>query len=40
MLVVITGLDKPLHTTLSETDYENVRRLGNEYRSRNPRSLL
>ena len=40
MLVVITGLDKPFRSTLSEADYEDVRALGNEYRSRNPRSLL
>lgn len=40
MLVVITGLDKPFRTTLSEADYKDVRELGNEYRSRNPRSLL
>jgi hypothetical protein len=40
MLVVIAGLDKPFRSTLSEADYEDVRALGNEYRSRNPRSLL
>lgn len=40
MLVVITGLDKPFRTTLSEADYKDVRELGIEYRSRNPRSLL
>jgi hypothetical protein len=40
MLVVITGLDKPFRTTLSEADYEDVRAFGSEYRSRNPRSLL
>ena len=40
MLVVITGLDKAFRTTLSEADYKAVRELGDEYRSRNPRSLL
>ncbi|GGL18200.1 hypothetical protein GCM10012284_60990 [Mangrovihabitans endophyticus] len=40
MLVVITGLDKPFRTKLSEADYKDVRELGIEYRSRNPRSLL
>ncbi|SNY38804.1 hypothetical protein SAMN05421748_105269 [Paractinoplanes atraurantiacus] len=40
VLVVITGLDKPFRTTLSEADYKDVRALGDEYRARNPRSLL
>ncbi|MEV4350647.1 hypothetical protein AB0J83_39825 [Actinoplanes sp. NPDC049596] len=40
MLVVVTGLDKPFRTTLSDTDYKMVRELGDEYRSRNPRSLM
>lgn len=31
--------DKPFRTTLSDADYAAVRRLGDEYRSRNPRSL-
>lgn len=40
LLVVITGLDKPFRTVLSDGDYEYVRQLGEEYRSRNPRSTL
>jgi hypothetical protein len=38
-LVVITGLDKPFKTVLSEADYKSVRDLGDEYFSRNPRSV-
>ena len=39
LLVVIDGRDKPFRTTLSAADYAAVRRLGVEYRKRNPRSL-
>jgi hypothetical protein len=39
-IVVITGMDKPFRTTFSDRDYERVRRLGDEYRSRVPRSVL
>lgn len=39
LLVVITGLDKPFRTELSRADYAGVRRLGEEYLSRNPRSI-
>ncbi len=39
LLVVITGLDKPFGTELSSADYAGVRRLGDEYFSRNPRSI-
>ena len=39
LLVVIDGRDKPFRTTLSDADYAAVRRLGDEYRRRNPRSL-
>jgi hypothetical protein len=39
LLVVIDGRDKPFRTTLSEADYAAVRRFGDEYRGRNPRSL-
>jgi hypothetical protein len=39
LLVVITGLDKPFRTTLSDRDYVAVVNLGNEYRARNPRSI-
>ncbi|MEU4535437.1 hypothetical protein AB0G15_11280 [Streptosporangium sp. NPDC023825] len=38
-LVVLTGLDKPYRTTLSPNDYDAVRDLGEEYLSRNPRSI-
>jgi hypothetical protein len=39
LLVVVAGLDKPFWTVLSNADYANVRRLGEEYLSRNPRCL-
>jgi hypothetical protein len=39
LLVVITGLDKPFRTTLSDREYAAVRVLGEEYRARNPRTL-
>jgi hypothetical protein len=39
LLVVIDGRDKPFRNTLSDADYAAVRRLGDEYRGRNPRSL-
>lgn len=39
LLVVVAGLDKPFRTTLTGRDYDAVRALGAEYRSRNPRSL-
>ena len=40
VLAVITGMSKPLRTTFTEADYSDVRDLGDEYRSRNPRSWL
>ena len=39
-LVVITGMEKPFRTTFSERDDAEVRRLGEEYRARAPRSVL
>lgn len=39
LLVVVTGLDKPFRATLTDRDYARVRRLGEEYYARNPRSL-
>lgn len=39
LLVVIAGLEKPFRTTLREADYKAVRELGDEYFSRNPRSV-
>jgi hypothetical protein len=38
-LVVIAGLDKAYRTVLSASDYTGVRALGDEYRSRTPRSV-
>jgi hypothetical protein len=38
-VVIITGKDKPFHTTLSKSDYGDVKRLGSEYRARSPRSV-
>ncbi|MFF2952038.1 hypothetical protein ACFVVU_11950 [Kitasatospora sp. NPDC057965] len=40
LLVVVSGLDRPFKTVLSDADYEDVRELGSEYRKRNPRSTL
>lgn len=39
-LVVITGMEKAFRTTFNERDYARVRQLGEEYRSRVPRSVL
>jgi hypothetical protein len=39
LLVVVTGLMKAVATTLTPADYAAVRRLGDEYRARNPRSV-
>jgi hypothetical protein len=39
LLVVITGMSKPFLTTFTKWQYEAVRRLGTEYKSRNPRSI-
>jgi hypothetical protein len=38
-LVVITGMEKPFRTVFSERDYAQVRRLGDEFRARTPRSV-
>lgn len=38
-IVVIDGLSKPSGTTFSESDYAAVRALGDEFRSRKPRSV-
>jgi hypothetical protein len=39
LLVVIDGRGKPFRTTLSANEYAEVRELGTEYRSRNPRNF-
>lgn len=39
-LVLVTGKDKPFRTVLSTRDYADVRRLGTEFDSRRPRSVL
>ena len=39
LLVVVTGMDKPFRTTLSDADHAVVRELGEEYHARNPRSV-
>ncbi len=39
-IVLITGKDKPFKTVLSKADYADVRRLGDEYKARVPRSVL
>lgn len=38
-IVLIAGMDKPFRSKFSESDYSWVRRLGDEYRSRRPRSV-
>ncbi len=38
-LVLIAGMDKPFRSTFSDEDYAWVRRLGDEYKRRNPRSV-
>jgi hypothetical protein len=38
-IVIIGGKEKAFRTTLSKRDYEQVRTLGDEYRSRTPRSV-
>ena len=39
-IVLITGKDKPFRTVLSKSEYAAVRRLGDEYKARVPRSVL
>ncbi len=39
ILAVIAGMSKPVRTTFSGADYAQVRELGDEYFSRNPRSI-
>lgn len=39
LLVIVTGLGKPFKTSFTGRDYAEVRMLGQEYLSRNPRSL-
>lgn len=39
LLVAVTGLMKAVATTLTAADYAAVRRLGDEYLARNPRSV-
>ncbi len=38
-LVLITGMDKSFRRTFSGEDYAKVRRLGDEYKRRDPRSV-
>lgn len=40
LLVVLTGQEKKNATLLSDAFYAKVRELGEEYKNRNPRSLL
>jgi hypothetical protein len=39
-IVLIAGKDKPFRTVLSAAEYRFVRRLGDEYLARTPRSVL
>jgi len=38
-IIVIAGMVKPFRTEFKATDYRRVRRLGEEYRKRTPRSV-
>lgn len=40
LLVIIDGRAKAFRTTLSSRDYASVKRLGDEYRARLPRSVV
>ncbi|WP_208543712.1 hypothetical protein [Rathayibacter sp. VKM Ac-2804] len=40
LLVVVDGRSKPFRTIVSASDYRDVRSLGDEYRSRRPRSVI
>lgn len=40
LLVIVDGRSKPFRTTLSPSDYREVRALGDEFASRNPRSVM
>ena len=40
LLVIVDGRDKPFNTRLKRSDYQQVRELGEEYWSRNPRSIV
>jgi hypothetical protein len=39
-IIVIAGLSKPHNTAFGDADYERIRRLGEEYRHRVPRSVV
>lgn len=39
LLVIVAGQEKPFRARLDPADYARVRQLGDEYRSRNPRSI-
>lgn len=39
-LILVAGKDKPFRTELSDADYGEVRALGQEFLSRNPRSVV
>ncbi len=39
LIAVISGMEKPFRTVLSDADYRSVRLLGEEYLRYNPRSL-
>lgn len=39
-IIVIAGKDKPFRTTFTDRDYAEIKRLGEEYRSRSPRSVV
>ncbi len=38
-LVIIDGMDKAFRTTFTDLDYARIRKLGDEYRRRKPRSV-
>lgn len=38
-IILVSGMSKPIGRTFSAADYETVRRLGDEYKSRSPRCV-
>src|SRR6266542_1002457 len=39
-VVIVGGMSKPAGTAFTDADYEIIRRLGDEYRRRSPRSVI
>jgi hypothetical protein len=39
-IVIIGGLSKPNNSAFTDADYDEIRRLGDEYRRRSPRNVV